>query len=860
VKKAFLLLAMLALFVSSASAQTIQLNQPALPLPSSAMWKGIIGDKPADNSVQAYNPPVFKWIYTETPQANVSNQVRVFRFQLSLNPNFNPMYWDIVCSNNFYNFLPPIKNPDGSAYGGTIYWRIVYMNADQTVTVGTGPVHNFTLSPTAITWDRSMLANPNYLLGIATNHPHMWFNASNLNSMSSFLRSQPWPGQNWGQITNVAGFYQNQAWWKNSGITNLGGSVLAAASAAQVVAFSYYMSGSNSMFDINGAASTLDWFATAFLQQQYDMRTPYTVDPGGENSFAIAYDWLYPFMTPKQRSNTLFALTSLTKFCAYTDGWGYVMVPTVTNRIYDGVLTTPFYSAMKTATSHERFDASVGLECCIATMGENSDMLGLFPLFMNYSFAQFDPYQGDEGRGYSEQDNFKYDREFGAVTLATVQFPEAKLWMNPVLTNLGTFFANWEPVGWKSTLDPWGDLGYGFVSQWYNTRYFDLALVTQNGAILRQYKRAQSFRLNSSDSFALLGEAFLPYYYPTPVETDWADSSYLDLERGWAISSTYKSTDWNAFTNGVGFVFQARPAGARLEHSSLTDGQIELWAYGANITTGGAAGGYAKHPMYYNGLMVNGIGMMNPITPPVDPYYSKIIAFTNAPSFTYVAGDLTKGYNRSNYNSGGLGVMVYPFYGYASNTVPYVSSVQRHIVFPHKKYLVIYDQMQATKPATFQWLWHIFEPTAVFNPGAGSFTYTATNDYHGSNVTVYVQHVVNPALMAFTNTVGTNFAKLNPFTGENYMGKDNDTGPFWNSTVWAYNKTPSSNWHFMTVVYPVKWGDTAPIITRIDDFTVKVQKGGVTDTISFNAAGAQPTVTLQLQSGPSAPQNLRIVP
>jgi hypothetical protein len=860
VNKLAVFLGSCALLVSSASAQTVQLGQQTLPLPSSALWHGIIGDQPADNSVQGYNPPVFKWIYSETPQSTFLNFVRTFQFQLSTNASFSPLYWNIVCSNNFYNFVPPITNADGSAYAGTNYWRIVYMNADQSQTVGTGPVHTFTLAPGATLWDRSMLADTNYLMGIATNHPHMWFNAKNLSAMSSFLQTHPWPGQNWGSVTNTAGYFQSQSWWNNSSITNLGGSFLLAANGAQTVAFSYYMSGSNSMFDIKGAANTLDWFATTFLQQQKDMQDPYTVDPGGENSFATAYDWLYPFMTPAQRSHVLYALVSLTKFCAYSDGWAYISQPAVTNRIYTNSLQTPFYTAMKIGTSHERYDSAVGLECCIAAMGENSDLLGLFPMFMNYSFAQFDPYQGDEGRGYSEQDNFKYDRLFGASTLSTVQFPEAKLWMNPIYTNLGTFFANWEPVGWLSTLDPWGDLGYGFRSQWYNTRYFDLALLTQNGAILRQFNRSSLFRLSAPDNFALNGEAFLPYYFPTPVETDWADSSYLDVVRGWAISSSLRPTDWGAFTNGVGFVFQARPAGARLEHSSLTDGQVELWAYGANCTTGGAAGGYAKHSMYYDGLMVNGIGLMNAVSPPTDAYLSRIIAFTNAPSFTYVAADITKAFNRSNYNTGGLGNMNYPFYTYASNTVPYVSNIQRHVLFPHKKYLVLYDQMQTTQPATFQWIWHVFEPTAVFKAANGSLTYTCTNDYNGSNVTVYVQHIVNSSLLAFTNVVGASLSKFNPFTGENYFGKDNDTGPYYNSTLWAYNRTPTNNWHFMTVIYPVKWGDAPPTITRIDDSTVKVQKGGISDTISFSQAGYQPSISLQLQSGPAPPQNLRIGP
>lgn len=868
--KLLLFVGLLAATVFKASATTTGVTigpEALLPVPSSALWHNLIGNWPADGSVQELNPPIFKWIYNESPVVT-DQAVRTYRFQLSTNGDFTSPYWDIGCSNNFYNLVPAITNADGSNWTGTNYWRIVYMNSNATVTLGTGAVHTFTVAPDAKNWDRSMLADTNYLLNVSGSHPHMWFNQGNLGAMASFLQTQPWPtyGKTYSSTLSVAAYYQSQSWWNNSSITNLSGeNIYSALAGAQDVAFAYYMSGSNSTWDVTGAAATLSWFATAFVQQGLDQKDPYQVDPGSETGFATSYDWLYPFMTPAQRSNVLYAIKSATLFCAYNDAWGYQSVPAVTNRIYTNGLQNLYYSGAKEGSSHERFCSSVGLEFTMAAMNDDPIMLSLFPMFMNYSLAQFDPYQGDEGRGYSEQDNFKYDRLFGAATLAAVTFPAAKLWMNPIYTNLGTFFANWEPVGYLGVFDPWGDLSCDFRSQWYNTRYYDLALLTQNGSILRHFNRAFAFRVNSPDAYPLAGEAFLPYYFPTPVETDWADSSYVDPVRGWAMSSAYPANNWGAFTNGVGFTFQARPGASRVEHSSFTDGQVELWAYGADCTAGGAAGGYAKHPMYYNGLMVNGIGLMNP-SPPTEPLYSYLLAFTNAPNFTYAAGDITKAFNRTNYNNPGLGNVTMPFYMYPSNAVPYVSSVQRHVLFPHKAYLVLYDQMQTTTNATFQWLWHIAEPTSAVNTNSCAFTYTCTNNYNGSNVTVYVQHIVNPSLMGLKNIVGTNLSKFNPFTGENYFGHDNDTGPYYNSTVWVYNQTPTTNWHFMTVVFPVKWGQAAPTITRIDDYTVRVQQGAIDDTISVNASASIPVFTLNLNGptlGPShlsPPSDLRIAP
>jgi hypothetical protein len=158
------------------------------------------------------------------------------------------------------------------------------------------------------------------------------------------------------------------------------------------------------------------------------------------------------------------------------------------------------------------------------------------------------------------------------------------------------------------------------------------------------------------------------------------------------------------------------------------------------------------------------------------------------------------------------------------------------------------------------------EPTSVVNTNACSFSYTCTNQYNGSNVAVYVQHVVDPSLMGLKNEVGTNLSKFDPFTGENYFGKDNDLGPFYNSTVWAYNRTPTTNWHFLTVVFPVKWGQSAPTITRVDDYTVHVQQGADDDVISVDASTSPPTFTLNLNGptlGPShlsPPSDLRVAP
>ena len=51
---------------------------------------------------------------------------------------------------------------------------------------------------------------------------------------------------------------------------------------------------------------------------------------------------------------------------------------------------------------------------------------------------------------------------------------------------------------------------------------------------------------------------------------------------------------------------------------------------------------------------------------------------------------------------------------------------------------------------------------------------------------------------------------------------------------WFTTKTPSNNHHFLVVVYPVEPGTSSPVITRLDNNTIKVEKDGDSDIISFD--------------------------
>ena len=240
---------------------------------------------------------------------------------------------------------------------------------------------------------------------------------------------------------------------------------------------------------------------------------------------------------------------------------------------------------------------------------------------------------------------------------------------------------------------------------------------------------------------------------------------------------------------------------------------------------------------------------------------ASITAYTNCSDFTFAQADLTKSFARTNWLNGGYQNITHPFYTFATNSRPYISNVTRCVLFEHKKYLVLYDHFETTQPAKFEWKWNCWS-NATVNTNACSFVYFPTNKFK-TNITVYVQHITDPTTMTLTNLAsplghvyGTNldnYAKVNPYTGENYNGAGDPQGngsdsvrDYWQDTIWVENKSATTNWNFMTVVIPVKWGDPTPAITRVTDNTVHVQWGAIDDVISVNETSVSPATTVQL--------------
>jgi hypothetical protein len=824
-----------------------------LPLQSSQLFSVAIGDSPDDGSVQNYNPPVFTWIYNgDNPWGMAFDlKPRLFRFQLSTNAGgtFSSFYWNISASNNFYNFLPPIKNPDGSTYTGTNYWRVTYYANDGTTVLGTSPVHNFTLSASATNWDRSMLADSNYLYSIVGQHPHFLFN----NSTKSAVRNYLVNSTHWNSFSNTAVYAVSQPWWNNASAYN---SMSQSAGIQGTIQYLYsvalmYQMSSDPYWANQHPETMFDLYVKQWIAQNQMHREAYEGGVGAFQMFPIVADWLWPILSDSTRSNTVYAMEEAVKFYVYED-WFYEDGQSYSTNFYNWNTRQVVYSAaFKTGNSHSRYDVQPALLMCLCCWSNSATLRSLMDFPLNYSFAVKDFARGDEGRGYNVN-NLQPFLNWGGDMIELPLLATAHLERSTYFQKMLGLYCYSEPLNYRALNEPWGDLGYGIGPKapgagLYCNEYLmrEIAAFTGNGAALKQAVRQES----TPDMMKELEWASAYYNSNLPTQVDWPSTAYVDPLWGYAVGGSYQPGDYAAFTNGVGFITQARP-GPRMEHGNPDDGSIQLWAYGAQISAGGV-GAYRKHPMYNSAMVfVDGIGVRGGVyANPVAPWYSRFTAFTNCDDFTYVASDTTKSYPLTNLTNVQFDRDYWPFYSYATNARPYLASMNRHILFPHKKYLVLYDAMTTSQPAKFQWLWHYLEPTGSVNPSTCSFSYTCTNLTGGSgNVTVYVVPFVNPSQMTLTSLPGPNNAWFNPFTSERYDDGQFTylTEPRYNGNIWVQNTTPATSWHFGWVVYPVKPGGAPPTITRINDYSVRIQCDGNDDTITIDPNTSPTTFSLNL--------------
>lgn len=914
--------AILILFLASISAlaASIRIGSEAVKvLPKSAEYSGIVNVRPGDGETVTFNPPAFSWNYCESPTCDPSSfDYFTFQFQISTNADCSLSSVNVRTYLNFYNALAPLDTNGTHAY----YWRVGYVKAG--VTSSWSSVHSFIISDTPTNWDRSMLADTNYM---ATNcpHPHLLFNAGNRSNRWFWITNMDDKYMHYSTSLAYATNATNSFWWKtnmyefwgtNSGIDpNYAtyspadyavrirgiGCVLMHWAMSEDPAWTNAFLTSQLVSNINHCARWYNHFLNNMAMADYGNGAG---SPEAVRMLSLAYDWLYGAMDFTTRSNVLLSLDHTCLFFLRGGAWATVAVTggavndytwTYADPVYE-----PWYGLGKVSHSHWSTDVGTASIAGFAGNQDSSNCMAFTQIMANHWIARGSAYSGfaasEMNRGYTHA-NLYSDSVIANMATFHAVYPQVGLTNSEFLRRFPEWYSRMIPpffrsthetfsdgATWDATLVPlsrpyWGGPDFGR----------DLSYLSQDGYAYQAYATAkplyEAFYDDSNEQPWYRQVLRANYQTPPAPLTNGLDGFYP--EDGFVVSSSISPADTNCFSDGLGLFFRASPRGATIGHAVAADLGLELFAYGAHLTDGGGGNldGYGYQPEASDTLFINGYGQRTKngyvqvyAWVPALPVLAWVVSYTNAAGFVYFCGDGTGLYTNS--------------YSYAQTSVSRM--VRRHVLWPGRKYWVIYDEFLTTSPSTFGFRYHVpwtfrHDPLQNILANETNHNWIATtciisNSFSmlGTTGFTYVANSMADPVWANPTRVKTIVKFINTGCGiTNYSGFDWNTSTYtsdsslnpWTGNrfpelypraqgIWVTNTAATTNWHFLTVIYPVKPGDGDPVINRLDDYTVSVD--GEVSTFGTNYAGAYNYMVEGIGGGwmppyaPAAPRKLRL--
>lgn len=578
-----------------------------------------------------------------------------------------------------------------------------------------------------------------------------------------------------------------------------------------------------------------------------------------------AYDWLFDSLSSTQKQNVVDAADLFANYNLNGIGFWSMGVRTGTNwsNNYTDPKTVPYYAASKQGNGHPWANALYALQAVMCTISEstNQNTWDFFDLAVNYMIARTYPYGGIGEGGYNVGVRYSalgLNRTVPTTMQLQGAFPEMHFDYNPYWKTIADWHMRTIPVGIVEADAPWGDTGWGASIDWTIGGPRFISALANDGAAFQHHWNQMRIKgtTPSSDQTAIVSYST---FTNALTAQDISTNAIVYPVGGWAFGSSLPVNTHAAFTNGCGFVFCARPRGQDTQHDDDTDLSFQLWAYGSVITDcGGGMTSYAKTPIAHNTLLVNGLGGAQPVYQWTN-VYSRIKGFLSNTDFIYVLADATQAYPISSFSASGLWLYPSQYLSlHSGGPLIGLKRVNRHLLFIRGKYWVIYDDFAAANAWTYCWLYHVYENTVTdLTSSPPGFTYTSNTqkltgyNTNAPNVTNIVMQMQSGS--AITDLTGIN-VRSNPITGENYYNQG-DMAHIRAHAFWVTNSVASTNFHFMTVIYPVKPGDAAPTITKVDDLTVSVVNGGDTDVISFDTNSVSATLIVDLVAlGGEAPE------
>ena len=783
-----------------------------VPDSSRAHYSRFVNVRPGQGETVGLNPPRFSWFYCPHAQEKLKRQDtsscnHVFTFQISPTADFKKRVVDVTTPYNFYNTLRPLE---GAAEW---YWRVGYDL--QTASAQWSAVYRFTIAATAKRWDRSALSSPGFE---KMGHPRILFNRTNIAEIRRLRETNPDSRDIFAKASEAGNAILQSSWWKSFPETDIKPApepYLKIAYDLTLVAFLRVITGDQRYEGVKERAVKLASFPRGGRSSPEGAGGESDEDSTQINEMlALIFDWLYQELDESERAVMIRSLEWRTDHVMNGFSWKYQ------NQVHQASLSTM-------AASHQYEAAMVTASTGLALFEHSKVGRDWYELSVNYLIGVSNSFGFDEE--WNEGPGYGLSKLKWLLT-ASVYYDtalRANLGLNPYYREVGDFFSRIAPPGLPYS--PWGN-NSGLQSHLEINRsanYRTLAFMTGDGRFLKTWRDSGGEK-SPARMFRPWIEYALPHLYSQPAEELETETVKLFPVGGWVTASTQPPGSRTSFGDAVGIIFQARPRGA-YGHSFNSDGSFQIYAYGEQVNHGGGStvnqDAFAYHTMSHNTILVDGLGQAQHRSSQPLPMFARILAFREGVDYVYFAGDLTNAYPRQPGDYKRWGFPIHPIY--SQRDLSHLQRLIRHVIFVKGKYFVIYDDIEASKAATFTWLYHVL-PDQPFQVDAPKMSV----DYAVGKVKVRLAHLAQANSLVLEDFKGLE-GMANRFTGEDYSTHVKP-GPLPAHNLWISNKEPARQFKFLAVVFPYKEGDPIPSIESVASSTVRVTYGTQSDTITFS--------------------------
>ena len=777
---------------------------------------------PGDGEICTLNPPRFRWQYHPTMPGEGGDYL--FTFQAATDKQCTQKVLEVETEFNFYNTIGPFKGT------GPFYWRIGYRERDSE-----GPpthwsaIRSFTLAPNAEVWDRSALAHPDFA---GKGHPRILFEKATLPRLRQLVETDEESRIIFARMLRDADRVLGSNWWDRIPESDREPAVeryLTMARNLALVAFCRRVSADDKYAGVRERAVRMACYPKGGRASPEGAGGESNEDSTQITEFlGLLYDWLYEDLSEAERRDFVRSLDWRIDHFVNHFAW---------RRPKGNKLVVRGGSLSTMGASHS-FEGFFDTFCAsVAAYEDSPHARECFHLGVNYMIGVGSSHGFDEGwnegPGYG---NSKWAWQVNATSYLDSVFPEYNIGKNPWLRRLGEFFRAQTPVGLKHA--PWGHGSNrrSYYESGHVRSYRKLAFLTGDGRFLANFSQYGSVNGQLARPWI---ECALPLWRnrPEPV-VDEAPVRLFPLA-GWVTALSGPPSDPDTYNQGVGMIFACRPRGG-YGHAFCCDNSFHLFGYGQDLSHAAGTSDYephAYHTMSHNTILVDGLGQAQPRGLQKISYYGRIMAFGNwDDEYVYWCGDATLSYPRERFRPrewwGGLLDV------YEKRDLSYLTRVHRHVLFLHKKYFVILDDLSAERPAQWSWLYHVLQAeTMDLDETTGSFSYMV------GNVQVRVAHLLGAGQLDVQNLQGKDGFR-NPITGEDYTNdrgrSSGERGLIAQHNLWITTREKHTNWRFLTVLYPIPPGGQSPTIDRLDQLTIRVSAGHEEDIISFDGKTKHP--------------------